>query len=133
MEPKYLSININRNQIKLRSSSGQAYLIAMPHKSDYDGYTFWFPEKLVDEGRHDEALRLCIPVSFNFTLKRMSKKTFKVLDEVELNAYQLVEQFRQTDDNIVEKQVSDEPRFKVVEPNYRKPEEVEVPQCLKTK
>lgn len=131
MEPQYLNININRNQIKY--SSGRAYLIAMPHKSDYDGYAFWFPEKLVDEGRHDEALRLCIPVSFNFTLKRTSNKTYKVLDEAELNAYQLVDQFRQTDENIVEKQVSDEPRLKVVEPNYRKPEEVEVPQCLKTK
>lgn len=98
MEPRYLNININRNQIKLRT--GRAYLIAMPHKSDYNGYTFWFPEKLADEGRHDEALRLCIPVSFNFILKRMSKKTFKVLDEVELNAYQLVEQFRQTNENI---------------------------------
>lgn len=131
MEPKYLNININRNQIK--KSTGRAYLITMPHKSDYDGFTFWFPMSLVDEGRHDESLRLCIPVSFDFKLKRTSPKTHKVLAEEELSAYQLVDQFRQTNENIVEKQVSDEPRFKVVEPNYRKPEEVEVPQCLKTK
>lgn len=131
MEPRYLNININRNQIK--TSTGRAYLIAMPHNSDYDGFTFWFPEKLVDEGRHDEALRLVVPVSFNFTLKRISDKTRAVLDEAELDAYQLVEQFRQTDENITEKQ-KHEPgqRFETVEPSYRKPEEVEVPECFKT-
>ena len=98
MEPKYLNININRNQVK--RSTGRALLIAMPHNSDYDGFTFWFPEKLVDEGRHDEAIRLCIPVSFEFKLRRTSPKTFKVLAEEELNAYQLVEQF-QNDDTTV--------------------------------
>lgn len=131
MEPKYLNININRNQIK--TSTSRAYLIAMPHKSDYDGFTFWFPEKLVDEGRHDEAIRLCIPVSFNFTLRRTSPKTYKVLAEAELNAYQLAEQFKRTDENITEQQKHEpEQRFKTVEPSYRKPEEVEVPECFKT-
>lgn len=131
MEPKYLNININRNQIK--ASTSRAYLIAMPHKSDYDGFTFWFPMSLVDEGRHDEALRLCIPVSFDFRLRRTSPKTHKVLAEEELNAYQLVEQFRQTDENITEKQEHEpEQRFKTVEPDYRKPEEVEVAECFKT-
>ena len=131
MAPKYLNININRNQIK--TSTGRAYLIAMPHKSDYDGFTFWFPMSLVDEGRHDEALRLCIPVSFDFKLRRTSPKTRKVLAEEELNAYQLVEQFRQTDENITKKQKHEpEQRFETVEPSYRKPEEVEVPECFKT-
>lgn len=129
MEPQFLNININRNQIK--HSSGRAILIAMPHNSDYDGFTFWFPEKLVDEGRHGEAVRLCIPVSFNFTLRRTSPKTYKVLAEEELNAYELVEQFKQTDDNITKKH-EPEQRFKTVEPGYRKPEEVEVAECFKT-
>lgn len=131
MEPQYLNININRNQVKL--STGRALLVKMPHNSDYDGFTFWFPQKLVDEGRHDEALRLVIPVGFSFTLKRISDKTRAVLDEAELNAYQLVEQFRQTDENIAEKQEHEpEQRFKTIEPNYRRPEEVEVPECFKT-
>lgn len=128
MEPKYLNININRNQIKY--SSGRAILIAMPHKSDYDGYTFWFPERLTDEGRHDEALRLCIPVNFNFTLRRTSPKTYKVLDEVELNAYQLVEQFRQTDDNITGAGVAIRTEVERVEAPEVKVEQVEVPEDL---
>ena len=131
MESQYLNININRNQVEL--STGKALLVKMPHNSDYDGFTFWFPQKLVNEGRHDEALRLVIPVGFSFTLKRISDKTRAVLDEAELNAYQLVEQFRQTDENIAEKQEHEpEQRFKTIEPNYRKPEEVEVPECFKT-
>lgn len=123
-----MNININRNQIKY--SSGRAYLIAMPHKSDYDGYTFWFPEKLVDEGRHDEALRLCIPVSFNFTLRRSSNKTFKVLAEEELNAYQLVEQFRQTDENIAGADIATRTEVERVEAPEVKVEQVEVPEDL---
>lgn len=128
MEPKYLNININRNQIKY--SSGRAILIAMPHKSDYDGFTFWFPEKLVDEGRHDEAIRLCIPVSFNFNLRRTSPKTYKVLDEAELNAYQLVEQFRQTDENITGADVATKTEVERIEAPEIKVEQVEVPEDL---
>lgn len=128
MEPQFLNININRNQIK--RSSGRAILIAMPHKSDYDGFTFWFPEKLVDEGRHDEAIRLCIPVSFNFTLKRTSPKTYKVLAEAELNAYELVEQFRQTDENITGSDVKPFTQVETVEAPEVKVDDVVVPEDL---
>lgn len=128
MEPKYLNININCNQIKY--STGRAYLIAMPHKSDYDGFTFWFPEKLVDEGRHGEALRLCIPVDFNFKLKRTSNKTYKVLAETELDAYELVEQFRQTDENITGADIATRTEVERVEAPEVKVEQVEVPEDL---
>lgn len=128
MEPKFLNININRNQIK--HSSGRAILIAMPHKSDYDGFTFWFPEKLVDEGRHDEAIRLCIPASFNFSLRRTSPKTYKVLAEEELNAYQLVEQFRQTDENITGADVKPFTQVETVEAPEVKVDDVVVPEDL---
>ena len=128
MEPQFLNININRNQIK--RSSGRAILIAMPHKSDYDGFTFWFPEKLVDEGRHDEAIRLCIPVSFNFTLRRTSPKTYKVLAEAELNAYELVEQFRQTDENITGSDVKPFTQVETVEAPEVKVDDVVVPEDL---
>lgn len=128
MGPKYLNININRNQVKL--STGRALLIAMPHNSDYDGFTFWFPEKLVDKGRHDEAIRLCIPVSFEFKLRRTSPKTFKVLAEEELNAYQLVEQFRQTDENIQGADIATRTEVETVEAPEVKIDSVEVPEDL---
>lgn len=128
MEPKYLNININCNQIKY--STGRAYLIAMPHKSDYDGFAFWFPMSLVDEGRHDEAVRLCIPVDFNFKLKKTSNKTHKVLAEAELNAYQLVEQFRQTDENITGADIATRTEVERVEAPEVKVEQVEVPEDL---
>lgn len=128
MEPKYLNININCNQIKY--STGRAYLIAMPHKSAYDGFAFWFPMSLVDEGRHDEAVRLCIPVDFNFKLKKISNKTYKVLAEAELNAYQLVEQFRQTDENITGADIATRTEVERVEAPEVKVEQVEVPEDL---
>lgn len=128
MEPQYLNININRNQVKL--STGRALLVKMPHNSDYDGFTFWFPQKLVDEGRHDEALRLVIPVGFSFTLKRISDKTRAVLDEAELNAYQLVEQFRQTDESIQGADVARKTEIERVEAPEVKIDSVEVPEDL---
>lgn len=128
MEPKYLNININCNQIKY--STGRAYLIAMPHKSDYDGFAFWFPMSLVDEGRHDEAVRLRIPVDFNFKLKKTSNKTYKVLAEAELNAYQLVEQFKQTDENITGADIATRTEVERVEAPEVKVEQVEVPEDL---
>lgn len=128
MDPKFLSVNINKNQIG--TATGRAYLIKMPHNSDYDGFTFWFPQKLVDEGRHDEALRLCIPVSFNFHLKKTSAKTFKTLDEAELNAYELVEQFRQTDESIQGADIARRTEVERVEAPTVKVDSVEVPEDL---
>lgn len=128
MEPKYLNININCNQVKY--STGRAYLIAMPHKSDYDGFAFWFPERLVDEGRHNEAVRLCIPVNFNFTLRRTSPKTYKVLAEAELNAYELVEQFKQTDENITGADIATRTEVERVEAPEVKVDDVVVPEDL---
>lgn len=128
MEPKFLNININKNQIE--RSTGRAYLIKMPHNSDYDGFTFWFPSKLVNEGRHDAALRLCIPASFNFTLKRTSPKTYKVLDEAELSAHQLVDQFRQTDENIQGSDVAYTTEVERVEAPEVKIDHIEIPEDL---
>ena len=51
------NININKNLLKV--DNGKSTLIAMPHKSDYDGWEFWFPSKLVRESfRRKDAVNI---------------------------------------------------------------------------
>ena len=63
------NININKNLIK--HDIGKSTLIAMPHKSDYDGWEFWFPSKLVREAfNRKDAVNIGYNDDFIFHLKK---------------------------------------------------------------
>ena len=63
------NININKNLIK--HDTGKSTLIAMPHKSDYDGWEFWFPSKLVRESfKRKDAVNIGYTDEFVFHLKK---------------------------------------------------------------
>ena len=63
------NININKNLIK--HDTGKSTLIAMPHKSDYDGWEFWFPSKLVRESfKRKDAVNIGYTDEFIFHLKK---------------------------------------------------------------
>lgn len=94
------NININKQNIKMET--GKAVLIEMPHKSKYDGFEFWHPEKLVREGRHSNAVSIGYTDEFTFKLKRVSAKTFNVLDEIIITAHEFENAFGVMDENIVE-------------------------------
>lgn len=127
----WTTVNINDNQVE--RSTERAYLIKMPHNSDYDGFSFWYPIKLTHSGPHSASITLEIPDDFAFNLRRYSPRTRKLLDSVELDAYTLGKQLETVSQNITAPlDKSDEPVIEVKEPKYRKPEETEVPDCLKT-
>ena len=63
------NININKNLII--HDTGKSTLIAMPHKSDYAGWEFWFPSKLVREAfNRKDAMNIGYNDDFIFHLKK---------------------------------------------------------------
>lgn len=95
------TININKQNI--RSETGKAVLIACPHNSDYDGYCFWHPSKLVRSGRHSNAVSISYTEDFTFYLKKYGKGKYnsrEVLDEIQLGYDELEEVFGVMDANI---------------------------------
>ena len=86
---KKFAVNIQN----IKRETEKAVLIAMPHKSDYDGYQFWFPKKLVREGSHSYERSVSIADDMNVTLKKVSDKTFKVLDEKTISADEIISVF----------------------------------------
>lgn len=76
---------ITKNNIK--AETGKAVLIACPHHSEYDGYCFWHPSKLVREDRNGWTHSISYTEEFTFNLKKYGKGKYnsrKVLDEVQL-------------------------------------------------
>lgn len=95
------SININRNNI--RYETGKSVLIACPHKSNYDGYCFWHPSKLVRDGRHRGAVSISYTEQFEFCLKKYGKGKYnsrEVLDEITVGYEEIEEMFSVVDDSI---------------------------------
>lgn len=95
------SININRQNIK--ADSGKAFLIACPHNSEYDGYCFWHPLRLIREGRHSNAVEISYTEEFTFYLKKYGKGKYNsrdVINEVQLGYDELEEIFGVMNENI---------------------------------
>lgn len=93
---EWRSININKNNIKAETI--KSVLIACPHNSDYDGFTFWHPAKLVREGRHGGAVSISYHTEWVFILKQYKGK--EIVDEAEVNYETLEEIFGVMNDNI---------------------------------
>lgn len=94
-------ININKNLIK--AETAKSVLIAMPHKSTYDGYTFWYPLKLVRSGKHSAAVSIVYADNFTFNLKKYGKGKYnrnKIIEEIEIDVDKLSSAFGVTDENI---------------------------------
>lgn len=95
------SVNINKQNIK--AETGRAVLIACPHNSDFDGYSFWHPSKLVRDGRHSNAVSVSYTEEFTFRLKKYGKGRYnshEVIDEVQLGYDEFEEVFGVMNDNI---------------------------------
>ena len=71
---KWRSFTISTNNIEV--STAKAVLIKMPHKSDYDGFVFWHPAKLVRQGEHPYAKRISYTDDFEFRLFKKGSGRF---------------------------------------------------------
>ena len=84
---EWKSVNINLQNIKVETS--KAVLFNCPKKSNYSGYSFWHPAKLVREGRNSNAVKVSFTDEFRFKLKKYGKGQYnrcEVLNEIEIDA-----------------------------------------------
>lgn len=94
-------ININSNLIK--RETGRAVLIALPHNSNYNGYSFWFPSKLVKKGKNSAAVSLSYTEDFSFRFVKHGKGRYnrnEVIDEITIAADEFEVVFEAVDSNI---------------------------------
>ena len=124
------TIEVNKQNVEVEK--GNAVLIKMPHKSNYKGYCFWHPSKLVREGKHSFALSLSYTSDFSFVLKKYGNgKTnkFTVLDTKEIDSVDFEKAFETTNDNI--RTPKRDKSYLIVDEPKKIKKKVEVPVCLK--
>lgn len=123
------NININRQNIKTETS--KSVLIQMPHNSNYDGYSFWYPAKLVRNGKNSNAISVAYNDEFVFRLKKYGNgkyNKFDVIDEEEIDVEEFEEAFGVMNDNIRGK---DEESYLIIEEPQKLEIDVEIVEELK--
>ncbi len=111
--------NININIQNIKADTGKAVLIAMPHNSDYDGFEFWHPKKLVRSGKHSYAVSIGYTDEFTFKLKKYGKGKWnrnEVIDEQEIDVEEFEMSFGVMDENITAPKQDNESYLVVKEP-----------------
>lgn len=97
-------INLNDNNIS--HVGARAVLIKCPASSAYKGYEFWYPLKLIAEGKHSASLTLSYNDASVFTLKKYGKGRFNsrdIVNEKTITATEFESLFKVIDLNITEK------------------------------
>lgn len=88
--------NIQINIQNIETETGKATLIKMPNNSNYAGYKFWHPSKLIRSGNNSYAKSLGYTDEFTFKLKRFGNgkwNKFDVIDEIEISVEEFEEAF----------------------------------------
>jgi len=123
------------NSLNVETETNNAVLIKMPNNSQYKGFVFWHPKKLVrHEGGKGYHLSFSFTDSFEFKLVSYGKGRYnkrEILKERTLTANQMLEAFG-VQDNVIKSAVEQENEsyIEIREPK-RLEVEVEVPNELK--
>ena len=127
---------INFNALNIEHETTRATLIKMPKNSNYAGYCFWHPKKLVRNNEMGKGyfLTFSFTEEFEFRLKKYSNSKFnkELLDEVILNYEEIKTEFEKGNETIEEiekKKVEDNritTEIKVFIPEKKEVKEVEV-------
>lgn len=128
--PNWKNIDINTNLIK--AETARSVLIAMPHSSDYDGWCFWHPAKLVREGRNSAAASIGYTDDFKFRLKKYGRGKWnsrEVVGEMDVPASEIEAAFGIVDENI--RAPEEKNPYETHKPAELEPEEAEVAEELK--
>ena len=124
---KWKNININKNNIEYET--GRAVLIKMPHSSDYDGFKFWHPSKLVREGRNDGAVSIGYTEEFTFRLFKNGNgkhNSREIVAEETIDASEFELAFGRMDECIEAPKKDTESYVEVNEPEFKTPKETKV-------
>lgn len=123
---KWEKITINYQNV--RKITARAVLIACPHSSAYDGYSFWHPVKLVRAA--DWYYKIVFTNEFVFRLKKYGKGRFnqaEIIDAQEVGATEIKEMFA----NINEQEAIIKNPREVHKPPKLEPQKVEIAEELK--
>lgn len=93
--------NIEINVQNIETDTGKATLIKMPNKSNYAGYKFWHPSKLIRYGSNSYARSIGYTDEFTFKLKKFGNgkyNKFDVIDEIEIDIKEFENAFRCMED-----------------------------------
>lgn len=105
------NLEVNKNNIEYRTI--KAILIKMPNKSEFKGYSFWHPAKLVREGRQANLINMAYTDEFVFHLKKYGQGRYnrkEVIDSVDITVEQMEECFEIVNNEL------EESYLKVTEP-----------------
>ena len=81
--------NIEINKQNIETDTVKSTLIKMPNNSDYAGYKFWHPSKLIRHGSNSYARSIGYTDEFTFKLFKNGNgkyNKFDVIDEIEISA-----------------------------------------------
>lgn len=111
--------NININIQNIEYETGKATLIKMPNNSDYAGYKFWHPSKLIRPGKNSYAVSLGYTDDFLFRLFKNGNGKYnkkEIIDEIEIDVEEFEEVFGIMDKNIQAPKIDKESYLIVKEP-----------------
>ena len=109
----WYGIRLYENQIKARTD--RSVLVQMPHSSDYDGWMFWHPAKLIQEYKNSPELRFSDEFVFHLKKYGSGQNKFKIIGELDIDAETLAEAFQNNIDNFTREEL----------PLYYTPEKLE--------
>lgn len=98
---EWKNININKQQVE--TSTAKAVLIKMPNNSNYKGYMFWHPVKLVRDSKHRNALSIGYNDNFIFNLIKSGKGKYNknsIISEQKIGVEDFEDAFEVTNKNI---------------------------------
>lgn len=110
---KNIEINIQNIKVKTEKSA----LIKMPNKSNYSGYEFWHPRKLIRNGSNSYSVSIGYTNDFVFKLKKYGKGKYNfkdIIDEIDISAETFEKEFECMEDCTREK--SNETYLHITEP-----------------
>jgi len=93
----WIKVTVNVQNIKAETE--KAVLIAMPHSSDFDGFEFWHPKKLVRQCKIGKGWNYSMSFTdeFEFRLKKMGQGKYnksEVIAEQTILAEDIKEAFK---------------------------------------
>lgn len=125
--------NININKQNIKADTGRAILINCSHKSEYDGWSFWHPAKLVRDGKHSNAVSISYTDDFTFNLKKYGNGKWNkntIIDEKVIGVEEFEKAFGVMDENITAP-IKDTDSYLIIEEPKKIEKDVKIVEELK--